>query len=519
MTDPHSPGGRKRRSIAVLLALGLPLTAASTLVLPPAEASAAATDDPYGPTEAVKVTNANGTPADDPTNKYQARKTVTLNLYNSANDLAGFCWRADFDLSVSNTPCEYGTWVDVGPDHHTATITVTPSNWPVSTLYVVAYDTAGNPSPLETAPLSMTKSDFVYAPGQDPGTGLARQDLPGDVNGDGYADIVATDKDGKLRLYAGDGTGGHSAAQFIGTSGWGDALIAHHGDLAGFTSPDAAPDGYEDYVVRLANDKLYIYGGNGLGEPVYDTRHELVHPPSLDDAPDWRRIRQLTLPGDIDKNTTEGHAGGNDLLTIECVDDACTDAALWLYTGNTFLGAQDPTEPFDLDNRVSISPSGWKDLTVLAVGDQSGDGVQDLLVRTPSSGMLDLYPGRLDNGVLSLGTPSVYGSADWQNRPHLASPGNVQGTVVTATYDDPDAGTSITYRQFQPTPGETSGDLWATTPADPDYTVDYVDDTGAAKSTTCPNGCLLFYPGGPATVRSPRLVGTSGWDTTVTNIF
>ncbi|MFG2306247.1 FG-GAP repeat domain-containing protein [Actinacidiphila glaucinigra] len=129
------------------------------------------------------------------------------------------------------------------------------------------------------------------------------------MNGDGYADIVATDKDGKLRLYAGDGTGGHSAAQFIGTSGWGDALIAHRGDLTGFTNAGAAPDGYEDYVVRLADNKLYIYGGDGRGAPVYYTRHELVHPPSLDDAPDWRRIRQLTLPGDIDKNTTEGHAG------------------------------------------------------------------------------------------------------------------------------------------------------------------------------------------------------------------
>ncbi|WP_406259740.1 VCBS repeat-containing protein [Actinacidiphila glaucinigra] len=465
------------------------------------------------------MTNADGTPADDPTDRYQAREAVTLNLYNSADDLAGFCWRAYFELSVSNTRCASGTWGDVGPDHHNATITVAPSAWPVSTLHVVAYDTAGNPSPLDTVSLSTTKSDFVYAPGRNPGTGLARQDLPGDVNGDGYADIVATDKDGKLRLYAGDGTGGHSAAQFIGTSGWGDALIAHRGDLTGFTNAGAAPDGYEDYAVRLADNKLYIYGGNGRGEPVHDTRHELVHPPSLDDAPDWRRIRQLTLPGDIDKNTTEGHAGGNDLITIECVDDACTDAALWLYTGNTIGGAQDQTEPFDLNNRVRISPSGWKDLTVLAVGDQSDDGVQDLLVRTPDSGMLYLYPGELTKGVLSLGPRSGYGAADWQNRPHLASPGNVQGTVVTATYEDPDAGTNITYRQFQPTPGETWGDLWSTTPADSDYTVNYVDDTGAAKATTCPNGCLLFYPGGPTTHGSPRLVGASGWDTTVTNIF
>ena len=75
MTDPHSPGGRKRRSIAVLLALGLTLTAASALVLPSVPASAAATDDRYGPTEAVKVTNTDGTPADDPTDRYPVSYT------------------------------------------------------------------------------------------------------------------------------------------------------------------------------------------------------------------------------------------------------------------------------------------------------------------------------------------------------------------------------------------------------------------------------------------------------------
>ncbi|MEU1623118.1 hypothetical protein ABZ479_38240 [Streptomyces sp. NPDC005722] len=498
--------------------------------------------DAQGPEKAVTVTNTDGTPADEqipPDGQtpgrfdiYPARKPVTLNLSNPANDLAGFCWRADFILSASSTRCAYGTWVNVGPDHHTATITVTPAGYPLSTLHVVAYDTAGNHSPLDSMAdavvLHTSPADFVYAPDQIPGTGPAtHQDLPGDLNGDGYVDMVATDADGKLRLYAGDGTGKVATAQTIGTTGWTDALIAHRGDLTGFTQRGGIPDGYEDYVVRLADNKLYVYGGDGRGEPNYYTRHELPHPQSLDYAPDWGRIRQLTLPGDIDKNTTEGHADGNDLITIECIDDIddgkeeCNNAALYLYSGNTYLGAQNPDDPFDFDlnHRVTLGTSGWKDLTILAVGDQNGDKVQDLLVRSPSTGVLYLYPGQLTNGVFSLGTRSVYGTAGWQNRPHLASPGNVQGTVVTGTFEDPDAGIHVTYRQFQPTPGETYGDLWATTPADPTATVNYVDDTGAAKSTTCPSGCLLFYPGGPGTHRSPRLVGASGWDTIITNIF
>ncbi|MEV4334158.1 hypothetical protein AB0K02_27120 [Streptomyces sp. NPDC049597] len=485
--------------------------------------SCAFTVDRIGPKDSVTVTNADGTALND---KYPARKTARLKLKNTATDIAGFCWTLDLYLSASSTRCANGNWVNVGADGLSATVDVTPSGWPSSTLHVVAYDKAGNHSPLgkgaDEVILSTNKSEFVYGPGKDPGTGIALRDLPGDLNGDGYGDMVATDDAGKLRLYAGDGTGKVAAAQTVGLSGWTGALIAHRGDLGDFTSPTAPPDGYEDFVVRLSNNKLYVYGGTGLGTPAPDTRRELIHP-SVDSAPDWRRIRQIIMPGDIDQNSTEGHVGGNDLITIECVDDTCTNAALWLYTGNT-LGTppnnwQDQTAPFDLGSRVNIGLHGWKDYTNLAVGDQNGDGVQDLVARDPSTGQLYLYPGQINNGVFSLGTRSVYGTASWQLRPHLASPGNVQGTVSTASYSDPDAGTSITYRQFQPTANETHGDLWATTPADPDLTVSYVDDNGTAKTTTCPTGCLLFYPGGPTTHRPPRLVGLSGWNTSITGIF
>ncbi|MFJ3106571.1 hypothetical protein [Streptomyces sp. NPDC086835] len=91
--------------------------------------------------------------------------------------------------------------------------------------------------------------------------------------------------------------------------------------------------------------------------------------------------------------------------------------------------------------------------------------------------------------------------------------------MVHATVQDPDTGETSTFRQFQPTIGETYGDFWATTPADPDYTGSYVDSNGTAASTTCPTGCLMFYPGGPTTHRSPRLVGSGAWSTTITGIF
>ncbi|WP_158709339.1 MULTISPECIES: hypothetical protein [unclassified Streptomyces] len=478
--------------------------------------------DRVGPAETVKVTNTDGSAANQATDIYTAREPVQLQFSNTANDLAGFCWTTDQYVSISSARCSNGNWVSVSADQHSARVTVTPSGTPNSTLHVLAFDKAGNHSPYDTDTdaviLSTAPSDFVYAPGKDPGAGLARTDLAGDITGDGYTDMVAVDNTGKLRLYAGDGTGKVSAAETVGTGGWGGALIAHRGDLRGFTSPGAAIDGYEDFVVRLSNNKLYVYGGDGQGRPAYDTRTELEHT-NVDDATDWSRVRQLIAPGDIDKNTAEGHAAGNDLITIECTTAACTNAKLYLYTGNTVAGGgQDQTEPFDLNNRTVIGNGGWKDYTNLAIGDQNGDGVQDILARDPSTGELFLYPGRLTNGTFSLGSRTLYGTAGWDQRPHLASPGNVQGTVTTATYSDPDAGTDTTYHQFQPTTGETYGDFWATTPADTGYTVNYTDAGGADQTTTCPSGCLLFYPGGPTTHRKPQLVGASGWDTTITNI-
>lgn len=101
----------------------------------------------------------------------------------------------------------------------------------------------------------------------------------------------------------------------------------------------------------------------------------------------------------------------------------------------------------------------------------------------------------------------------------MTSPGNAQGTVGTATYTDSDTGTTTTFHQFQPTPGEAYGDLWATTPASSSYIVNYTDANGSAQSPTCPTGCLLFYPGGPTTHRTPHLAGVGAWDTTITGIY
>ncbi|MFD9412426.1 FG-GAP repeat domain-containing protein [Streptomyces sp. NPDC059989] len=483
-------------------------------------ADCAFTVDKTGPASPVSVTKEDGGALPV---KHQARTALRLKLKNPATDLAGFCWALDRPLSISGTTCSSNTWVPLAAGATEAVIEIVPTGNPQSTLYVIAYDKAGNHSSTDgaadTTIIKTSPSSFVYPAGQSPLTKLATKDLHGDLNGDGFTDMLATDTDNKLRIYAGDGTG-HVQPTTIGTSGWGSALIAHGGDFANLTSPTAVPDGYEDAIVRLNTNKLYLYPGNGLGRLWYTTRHELA-PPSDLGAMGWGRVLQIIAPGDVDQRTDTGFKQGNDLAAIECVDDPCTSARLRIYSGRTVPGgAADQSEPFEIQEAGYTGSTTWKNYNILAVGDQNGDGVKDFLSRNKLDGNLYFYPGQIGtDGKYSLGARTVYGTGGWEpaTRPLITTNGNGQGTVVNKTANDD--GTLIPYREFQPKSGDERGDLWATTPADPNYTVAYEDATGTQQSTTCPTGCLLFYPGTTTTHRKPLLVGTSGWSTTITGLF
>ncbi|MFE8939347.1 MULTISPECIES: VCBS repeat-containing protein [unclassified Streptomyces] len=496
----------------------------------PTTAACSFTVDRIGPNKPVSVYDVkDGSLAGQETDKYPARKSVQLKFGNTVSDVVGYCWAMDHFVSTASTRCANGNWVAAGSDAaNSATVTVTPSGYPSSTLYVLAYDAAGNHSPMdggdETVVLPTEKAEFVYEAGVTPVTpGTYPRDRHGDLNGDGQSDFVATNPDGELLLYRGNGTLGEpAAASLIGTGGWGGALIAHRDDLQGLAGPTAAPDGYEDFLVRLSNNRLYLYPGNGLGSPWVYSRQEIAHP-SQDD---WRGLRQVMLPGDIDGKP------GNDLVTIECLWDTskptpnCVNAELLLYSGNAIAGGgQDQNEPFDLAHPSVIGIGGWRDFTNLAMDDLNGDGAADIVGRNPGDGKLHLYPGCLNRPECAsgykLGSPTVYGTGGWTQRPYLTSPGNIQGTVKSTSVTVNDEGQTKTYafKQFVPTPGEEYGDFWATTPADPNTAVPYMNESGIMTSRVCPTGCLLTYPGGPTSDRTPRLSGTGSWATLITGIF
>ncbi|MFC7929357.1 hypothetical protein [Streptomyces cinereoruber] len=494
--------------------------------------------DLVGPNKPVTVLDVDGTKAGEATDSYTARVPRQFKLTNPVSDIDGYCWAMDQPLSSATVPrCPNGTWVEAGTDaNHTATVTITPFAHPVSKLNVVAYDKSGNRSVLAGGDdqISLTTEEpvFIYEKeNSDPSIKSTKRDRPGDLNGDGFADFVATGPDGQLWLYPGNGNLGLvGARQNAGLGGWSGALIAHRGDLKGMSSRDSAPDGYEDFVVRLSNNKLYVYPGNGVGSPWYYTRKELIHPAQ---GSDWSGLRQVLLPGNID-----GKAG-NDLITVECVYDAnnnCSNGRLILYSGLAVGGGgQNQTQPFNWGSPVTLGTGGWRDLTNLAADDVNGDSYADLIARDPGDGKLYLYPGCLNDTVKCPGSEykllqrSVYGTGGWTQRPFLTSPGNTQGilqdaTVTTEPSPDLPPGPdneakTYNFRRFIPTVGQESGDFWATTPADPNTPVQYVDSTGNWTSRLCPTGCLLTYPGTPTGHGAPRLAGTAGWATAITGIF
>ncbi|MCY0931004.1 VCBS repeat-containing protein [Streptomyces sp. H27-H1] len=487
------------------------------------------TVDNEGPAEPVKVTRSDNNPFTVAT---PAREPLSVKLKHTATDLAGFCWRIDRPISVSSTPCEGSNWVPLAAGANEATITVVPIGWPESTLYVLAFDKAGNSSPtdgaLDVTALHTVRADFVYPAGENPLPPFAKatKDLNGDLNGDGYTDMLAAEPGGGLRVYTGDGTG-NVQGSIIGSSGWGGALIAHGGDFTNFVSPTDSVDGYEDAIVRLASGGLYLYAGNGQG--AFTGRRDLKVPSRLG-AAGWTVLQQIVAPGDLNKRTDTGYVKGNDLLGLECTRytlDVCTRVSMRLYSGQTKAGDSSPNqnEAFNLDTPTEIAGpggAGWLNHSIVSVADLNGDQIKDIVTRDSNSPSLYLHLGRITNGVYNVGgaVPEdiVYASAGWgpNSRILATGNGNVQGTVVNKTVTDD--GTVIKYKVFQPKAGDELGDVWATTPADPDYLVNYTGSSGTT-TTTCPSGCLLLYPGGPTGVKVPYLVGLGGWSTSIKNIF
>ena len=239
---------------------------------------------------------------------------------------------------------------------------------------------------------------------------------PGDFSGDGRVDVLATNADGKMFLYRGNGKGGWLSPYPQIGSGWGNFTnIIGPGDFSG--------DGKVDVLATTADGKLLLYRGNGKGG--WST-------PYVDLGGGWGSFTAVLGPGDFNGD------GRVDVLARD------TDGRLWLYRGNGNGGFSWP--------RVQVG-SGWGGFTALVTpGDFSGDGKVDVLARD-ADGKLWLYrgtgtggwsSGRVDVGSGWNGLDPILGPGDFNGDGGIAAPVDCSKVACVAlTFDDgPDAPTN-----------------------------------------------------------------------------
>jgi hypothetical protein len=94
----------------------------------------------------------------------------------------------------------------------------------------------------------------------DTGVSFAGMDLilnAGDIDRDGFGDVLTRDTSGRLWLFSGNGTGALAAGRIVGEGGWGavQGLMAV-GDVTGDSLPD---------LVGTLNGQLTVWVGNGSG--------------------------------------------------------------------------------------------------------------------------------------------------------------------------------------------------------------------------------------------------------------
>ncbi|MFJ3882938.1 ricin-type beta-trefoil lectin domain protein [Streptomyces sp. NPDC090077] len=315
-----------------------------------------------------------------------------------------------------------------------ATILLTPTTWGTNILRVQAVDRAGNRSQQQT---------YTFYVPDNPN---AKTTL-GDITGDERVDFVAPSTGGDLVVYptaldpASGGVLASNAANSPGGKGWGNGTLTTHRGGNGIRIDDLWA--YRDGQLRLyrnsltqgglvANGGLYYTAANATPVPRPYAEDCTVaatgQPCGASYATDWSRVRQILAVGDA--LPEQGVEPRNDLLTVE--SNGSGGSHLVLLQGKASTGSlRDPVV-------LVLSGSGWDNLTLIAPGDATGDGLPDLWARDNTTGEVYQYAN-------AAGNPAALGDHSKRTR--------IGGGVSAATH--PVIGSS----------GDTSADgapdLWA----------------------------------------------------------
>ncbi|MFD9794454.1 FG-GAP repeat domain-containing protein [Streptomyces sp. NPDC059070] len=250
-----------------------------------------------------------------------------------------------------------------------------------------------------------------------------------DGDGDGYADIVARSNGGTLYFYASDGKGNFKDRKLMGT-GW-EYTQAFSGTGANATPVKNGVIGRDTqgtlyhYYAQYNGQLSARYKASATGD--FANSKRLAFAASISDGLYGDLLQWDDGHLYVGVNLTDAGGGWGGFNTLVGAGDLNND-------GHNDLLARDGSgtlylyrgygNGYQFSSRLKVG-GGWNAYDrIVGAGDLTGDGLADIVART-GDGKLYLYPG---TGVSTSPFKSrVYIGPGWQQFKHLAAPGDVNG--------------------------------------------------------------------------------------------